>query len=130
MKLAVVAAGAWGTALAIALSARHQVTLWARDPELARDMQARRENRRFLPGFPLPETLRISHDLSAALDGTDLSIVATPLSGLRATVRQLRGSGLLRPLIWVCKGLEAETAKLPHQIVAEELGAQALCGAL
>ena len=87
MKLAVVAAGAWGTALAIALSGRHQVTLWARDPELARDMQACRENRRFLPGFLLPESLRICHDLSAVLDGTELSIVATPLSGLRATVR-------------------------------------------
>ena len=122
MKLAVVAAGAWGTALAIALSGRHQVTLWARDPELARDMQACRENRRFLPGFPLPESLRISHDLSAALDGTDLSIVATPLSGLRATVRQVRESGPPRPLIWVCKGFEPGSGKLPHQVVDEELG--------
>ena len=117
MKIIVLGAGAWGSAVAMSAAqhpAGHAVTLWARDPELARDMQACRENRRFLPGFPLPESLRISHDLSTVLDGTDLSIVATPLSGLRATVRQLRGSGLLRPLIWVCKGFEPGSGQLPH----------------
>ena len=130
MKLTIIAAGAWGTALAIALSGRHRVTLWTREPEVARDMQDTRENRRFLPGFALPESLGIGHDLGAALDDADLTIVAAPLVGLRATLRQLRGAGPLRPLIWVCKGFEPGSGQLPHQVVEEELGDAVPCGVL
>ena len=130
MKLTIIAAGAWGTALAIALSGRHRVTLWTREPEVARDMQDTRENRRFLPGFALPESLGIGHDLGAALDEADLTIVAAPLVGLRATLRQLRGAGPLRPLIWVCKGFEPGSGQLPHQVVEEELGDAVPCGVL
>jgi glycerol-3-phosphate dehydrogenase (NAD(P)+) len=130
MKLTVIAAGAWGTALAIAFSGRHQVTLWTREDDVAQTMRDERENRRFLPGHRLPDALLIGEQFDTAVAGADLLVIATPLAGLRPTVRQLRDSGLLKPLIWVCKGMEAGTAKLPHQIVAEELGAQTLCGAL
>lgn len=122
MKLTVIAAGAWGTSLAIALTGRHQVTLWTREPDVTRGMQELRENRRFLPGFPLPESLRIANDLAIAVNDADLLIIAAPLVGLRATLCQLRESGPLRPLIWVCKGFEPGTGKLPHQVVEEELG--------
>ena len=130
MKLAVIAAGAWGTALAITFSARHQVTLWTREEDVTQEMLARRENLRFLPGFPLPDALRIGTELDAAVADADLLILATPLIGFRSTLRALRASGPVKPIIWVCKGLEAGTAMLPHQVVAEELGEDALCGAL
>jgi glycerol-3-phosphate dehydrogenase (NAD(P)+) len=130
LKLTVIAAGAWGTALAIALSSRHQVTLWTREADVTQDMQATRENRRFLPGFPLPESLLIGVDFTAAVNNADLLIVATPLVGLRATLRQLRDAGPSRPLIWVCKGFEPGSGKLPHQVVAAELGADLACGVL
>jgi glycerol-3-phosphate dehydrogenase (NAD(P)+) len=130
MKITVLGAGAWGTALAIAFSARHTVTLWARQADVRSVLSADRENRRLLPAHPFPETLRIGDDFAAAAAAADLLIVATPISGLRPTLSRLREAGVPRPLIWVCKGLEAETAKLPHQVVAEELGPQALCGAL
>jgi len=130
LKLTIIAAGAWGTALAIALSPRHQVTLWTREPDVTQDMLATRENRRFLPGFPLPESLRVGIDLAAAVNDADLLIVATPLVGLRATLRQLRGSGHVKPLIWVCKGFEPGSGKLPHQVVVEELGEDLACGVL
>ncbi|WP_291992296.1 NAD(P)H-dependent glycerol-3-phosphate dehydrogenase [Candidatus Accumulibacter sp. ACC003] len=130
MKLTVLGAGAWGSALAIAFSARHSVTLWARQPEIRRVLRENRENARFLPGHRFPETLRVAEDFTSALADAELLLIATPLAGLRPTLCLLRDAGLVRPLIWACKGLEAETAKLPHQIVAEELGAQALCGAL
>lgn len=130
MNLTVIAAGAWGTALAIAFSARHRVTLWTREDDVTQVLQVERENRRFLPGHRLPDSLTIGTDFNASVAGADLLVLATPLAGLRPTLRRLRDAGLVRPLIWVCKGLEAETARLPHQIVAEELGAQALCGAL
>lgn len=130
MKITVLGAGAWGTALAIAFSARHTVTLWARKADVRSVLSADRENRRLLPAHHFPETLRIGDDFAAAAATADLLIVATPISGLRPTLCRLREAGVPRPLIWVCKGLEAETAKLPHQVVAEELGPQALCGAL
>jgi len=130
MEITVLGAGAWGTALAIAFSARHTVTLWARKADVRSVLSADRENRRLLPAHLFPETLRIGDDFAAAAATADLLIVATPISGLRPTLCRLREAGVPRPLIWVCKGLEAETAKLPHQVVAEELGPQALCGAL
>jgi glycerol-3-phosphate dehydrogenase (NAD(P)+) len=130
MNLTVIAAGAWGTALAIAFSARHRVTLWTREDDVTQTMQVERENRRFLPGYRLPDSLLIGTDFNASVSDAELLVLATPLAGLRPTLGRLRDAGLVKPLIWVCKGLEAGTAKLPHQIVAEELGEGALCGAL
>ena len=130
MNLTVIAAGAWGTALAITFCARHQVTLWTREEDVTRDLQAHRENRRFLPGYPFPDSLKIATDFKSAVTGADLLIIAAPLVGFRPTLRALREAGEVKPLLWVCKGLEAETALLPHQVVAQELGADVQCGVL
>ncbi|MFZ4534856.1 NAD(P)H-dependent glycerol-3-phosphate dehydrogenase [Propionivibrio sp.] len=130
MNLTVIAAGAWGTALAITFSARHRVTLWTREDDVTQTMLAERENRRFFPGHRLPDALLIGTDFDASVADAELLIFATPLIGFRPTLRRLHEANQVKPLIWVCKGMEAETAKLPHQIVAEELGEDALCGAL
>ena len=130
MKLSVLSAGAWGTALAIAFSARHQVTLWARETEVVAGMRERRENTRFLPGHRLPDSMVIEADFDAAVASADLLIVATPLAGLRASLQKLAIIAPKTPLVWVCKGLEAGTAKLPHAIAAETLPAGAYYGAL
>ena len=129
MRIAVLGAGAWGTALAIAFSRRHEVTLWVRDRAQAAAMQAGRVNARYLPGCTLPDSLGIGSDFSVA-GGSELNLVATPLAGLRATLRQLRAVAPAIPVLWACKGLEASSQLLPHQIVAEELGRTVLCGAL
>ncbi|MBI4989667.1 MAG: NAD(P)-dependent glycerol-3-phosphate dehydrogenase [Rhodocyclales bacterium] len=130
MKIAVLGAGAWGTALAIAFSRRHSVAIWARDAAQAAAMQSSRENARYLPGCTLPETLRIEADFVAAAGASELNVAATPLAGLRDTLRRLRAVAPATPVIWVCKGLEAGSQRLPHQVVAEELGERATCGAL
>ncbi|HNW42393.1 MAG TPA: helix-turn-helix domain-containing protein, partial [Opitutaceae bacterium] len=67
MKITVLGAGAWGTALAIAFSARHTVTLWARKADVRSVLSADRENRRLLPAHLFPETLRIGDDFAAAI---------------------------------------------------------------
>lgn len=121
MKIAVLAAGAWGTALALAFAARHPVTLWAREADLVEEMQAGRENLRFLPGFPFPDALEITGDLQAAVQQAGLILVATPIAGLRPTVKALAAQGVRVPLLWVCKGFEAGSGKLPHQVVQEEM---------
>lgn len=126
MKIAVVGAGAWGTALALAFSGRHDVRLWTWQAEHAKAMNAARENAEFLPGYPFPDGLAVSADSGEILADADLAIVATPMVGLRKTIAMLGGD---LPFLWVCKGLEAGTGLLPHQVV-EQLGIAQPCGAL
>lgn len=123
-------AGAWGTALAIAFAPRHDVVIWAREPEVAADLAGLRENRRFFPGYRLPESVHVVTDFSDALAGAELIVVASSIAGLRATAERLRDLGCRVPLVWVCKGFEAGSGKLPHEVVTEVLGSGAVCGAL
>ncbi|TXG98502.1 MAG: NAD(P)-dependent glycerol-3-phosphate dehydrogenase [Zoogloea sp.] len=129
MRIAVFGAGAWGTALAMAFSRGHDVVLWSRESSEIVALRQDGENRRYLPGVPLPANLHFSADLQQAAQA-DMHLVVTPLAGLRSTARALRMAAPATPLLWACKGLEAGTAKLPHQIVEEELGADAPCGVL
>jgi glycerol-3-phosphate dehydrogenase (NAD(P)+) len=128
-KITVLGAGAWGTAVAIALAARHDVLLWGRNPQQMQEIEAARDNRAYLPGHPLPASLRVSADFDAALahvatsapDETPLLILACPVAGLRPLLEQLRGRSIPN-VVWLCKGFEAGTALLPHQVVAQVLG--------
>lgn len=130
MKIALLGAGAWGTALAIAFAGKHAVTLWSREVDVAADLLKTRENRRFFPGHKLPETVAVSIDFADAVAGAELLVIATPIAGLRPTVELLRALGSTQPVLWVCKGFEAGSGKLPHQVVAEVLGREFVCGAL
>ena len=129
-RIAVFGAGAWGTALAQAFSATHEVCLWGRDAEHLRTLALTRENRRYLPDIRLSDTLRFEADFSRAAQGADLHLVVTPLAGLRDTARALHRLQPGTPLLWACKGLEAGTGRLPHEIVAEELGEGTTSGVL
>lgn len=130
MRIAVLGAGAWGTALSISLSSRHEVTLWARGSAQIAELASRRVNRRYFPDFRLPDTLTLAGNLGAAIEGTDLALIAVPTAGLRETLQRLAALGRAVPVIWACKGFEADSAKLPHQIVEEEYGAIASYGVL
>jgi glycerol-3-phosphate dehydrogenase (NAD(P)+) len=136
MKITVLGAGAWGTALAIALSKRHEVLLWGRNRDAMDAMQRDRENRPYLPGFILPPALQCSASHDAALAHLEsprpadaLLIVASSVSGLRAISNQLVGRTIPN-LVWLCKGLEQDTHLMPHQIVREVLGDALPAGAL
>lgn len=129
MNLAVLGAGAWGTAIAAHLAARHKVTLWARDAALAAALQAGRENSRYLKGVSLPSSLAVGADLDAALRDTHLILAAMATAGLRDTLRRVKGAGSTAPVVWLCKGFEREQALLPHQVCAAELPG-VICGAL
>jgi glycerol-3-phosphate dehydrogenase (NAD(P)+) len=74
--------------------------------------------------------VRVESDLAGAVRSAGLLIAAAPLAGLRDALRRLREAGPDAPLIWVCKGFEPGSGKLPHQVVAEELGEAAVCGVL
>jgi glycerol-3-phosphate dehydrogenase (NAD(P)+) len=113
-SVAVIGAGAWGTALAIqAARAGNDVTLWARDPARAQLMAASRENPR-LAGVRLPELVRVEAALPAAADFT---LLAAPTQYLRTLLGHLPAA--LAPLVVCAKGVEAGTLRLPLEIVAE-----------
>lgn len=128
MHISVYGAGSWGTALAIVLARQGRpVTLWARQAQYAHLMQSQRENHARLPGFPLPEAVSVIADFEAAAQA-DWHIIATPMSALRETVRRLSGYQPQR-VLWLCKGLEADSESLPHQVLQQVLPG-VTCGAL
>lgn len=128
MKIAILGAGAWGTALAINLSSRHQVTLWTNDPQHLVELSAQRLNQRFLPDFKLPETLHLTATIEVAVEFAELVIVVVPVAGFRETLRKIVAMSVTVPIIWGCKGFESQDAKLPHQIAREELPENVPCG--
>ena len=126
MNITVLGAGAWGTALAIHFAKqKHQVCLWARDTEHVLQMKQSRCNERYLDGFQFPAELSLETDLQAAIDATELILIATPVAGLRPTLEKLAGNIVnTTPIMTACKGFEVSTGKLPHQVVADVLPEQ------
>ncbi|MEO5738882.1 MAG: NAD(P)H-dependent glycerol-3-phosphate dehydrogenase, partial [Variovorax sp.] len=124
MKICVLGAGAWGTALAVNVAARHHVTLWARDAAQAARMSATRENARYLPGTPLPAALLVqAGDAASAVLGADLVIIATPMAALRGQLLELRNLSV--PVAWLCKGVEpALGSSQSFGLLAHEIRAQ------
>ncbi len=122
-QVAVLGAGAWGTAIAVALAQRHHVTLWARDAAQVRLLAGAHRNERYLPGIALPASIQVSSDFEAAVAHArhGLVVVATPTAALREIVRRLRTETALAPFVWLCKGFERDTAKLAHEIVRDEI---------
>ena len=128
MKIAVLGAGAWGTALAAAAAPRCSVLLWARDANQAAALASRRRNPRYLPEVELPAALHVTADRAQALaharDG--LTVIATPMAGLREQLAALPDE---RPALWLCKGFEAGSGALGHE-VARQMRPGAACGVL
>ncbi len=129
MKIAILGAGAWGSALAISFSPRHEVTLWSRSREDCESL-ARTRLSRYLPEVALPEAVRIDPDLGHALGEAQIVIIATATSGLRETALAVASIDPSPALLWACKGFESNTRRLPHQIVADALPAARRVGAL
>jgi glycerol-3-phosphate dehydrogenase (NAD(P)+) len=127
VKVAVLGAGAWGTAISCVLSRRLEVRLWARDPERAAEIRETRGNERYLPGIAVPASVSIPDDLAAATAGAELVLAATPVAGLRELLARLRGE---TGVVWLCKGFEEGTGALPHQIAEETLRPGVRFGAL
>ncbi len=129
-KIAVLGAGAWGTALAMNLSERHQVSLWARNAGHVSGMRKARANPLYLGDFRFNDQLAIEDDLSVALHGADLILSVVPTAGFRGILQDIKRLDVTLPIIWAHKGLEPQTAKLPYEVALEELGNSQKWGAL
>ena len=141
MKILVIGAGAWGTAMAISAAThpdKRVVSLWARDPAQAQLMQAERANSRYLPGITFPEPLAVvSGDVMAHAAAADLIVLGTPMAALRQWLGLLKDCSV--PVVWLCKGFEAVPADsaagsyglMAHEVcqqVAPQLQSGALSG--
>ncbi len=129
MKVTILGAGAWGTALAIALAKRHQVLLWGRDSASMQNANLSRQHQ----GFDLPSNMVLSADFNQAIahvnHAPSLLFIGTSVSGLRPLSKALRGYPISN-LVWLCKGLEQDSFLLPHQVVQQELGDVIPCAVL
>jgi len=122
--VAVLGVGSWGTALALLLARNgHTVRLWGHDPQEVAPLRQERENRRYLPGIPFPETLAVGANLETVVAGVDWVLVATPSHAYRATLKRLRSVlPTTAGLAWATKGLEPGSGRFLHEITAEILG--------
>jgi glycerol-3-phosphate dehydrogenase (NAD(P)+) len=121
-RIAVIGAGAWGTALAVSLSARggHNLTLWAHSPDHAAELAETGRNSRYLPGFVLPADIVITSSLAQAIVAADIVLCVTPSQALREIMRQLAPA--LTPnqiLLSASKGIEEKTFLRMSQIISE-----------
>ena len=118
MKIAVLGAGAWGTALAVVLDRNgHEVILWGHDPEHLSQLQEERRNERHLPGVILPESFRYEADLGRAISGAEVPLLADPSRVLRSVAGELKGGA--RKIVTVTKGIEYETGLTMSGVIGE-----------
>ncbi len=124
MKIAVIGAGSWGTALAMQLArGGNQSLLWGRNPDQVALMQTQGSNQRFLPGIPFPKGLQLDDNLQRVLRQADEVLLAVPSHAFAEVLSQLApelrsGQGIA----WACKGLQPGTGRLLHQAAREVLG--------
>lgn len=126
--VAVLGAGAWGTALAKLLAEKgNEVWIWGRPPEVIEDIDKGHRNSRYLPGFELPANLHATGDAERALKGADLVLMGIPSHATRGVLKELaphmpRGV----PLVSATKGIENDSLMLMHQVTLDTLGPEYL----
>ncbi len=123
--VAVVGAGSWGTAVAgLCRHGADDVVLWARRPEVARELRADHTNGRYLPGYVLPDDVRATSDLEEAVSGVDVVVVAVPSHGFRAVLAAAAPFVTAgTPVVSLAKGVEQGTLLRMTEVVAQVLPA-------
>ena len=121
-RIAVIGAGAWGTALAIVAGRRacHQVCLWAYEKDVCASVEKSRTNDPFLPGYPIPPTVRVSNDLKEALAGAEIVVSVMPSHHCRRVFEHM-AQWLLPPMLFVSatKGIENDTLLRMSEVIHE-----------
>jgi len=125
LDIAVLGAGSWGTALALALTRNnHNVTLWGHRAEHVKRMQEDGCNNAYLADFSFPKNLRTAADLEAVTRTHSVFLIVTPSHAFRTTVKALKNFGLDEnaTIIWATKGFDNDGPVLLNQVVDQELG--------
>ena len=122
MKLTVIGAGSWGTAIAGILATKEPTVLWARRPDVAAGINEHRENREYVPGTMLPEGLEATADLASAIAGTDLVVMGVPSHGYRAVLELVAPELATNiPILSLAKGIEQETLMRMTEVTIDVL---------
>lgn len=128
-RLAILGAGSWGTALAIALEPRfEEIGLWAHDGELAREMEGSRENRKYLAGFRLGDRVRVTGELEQCVEGADLVVGVMPSAYCRqvfTSARRAIRTGV--PILSATKGLERGSLERMSRVIGESVPTSPVC---
>jgi len=128
-RIAVLGAGSWGTTLAIVLAENdHAVRLWEFLPEQARALERERENRRFLPGVPIPDRVAVTADVDAALDGAVMVVFVVPSHTVREVAVRVAASARFdrdAVIVNAAKGIEEGTVARMSEVLREALGLDA-----
>ena len=120
MKVAVIGAGSWGTAVAALASANGPTMLWARRPDVAEAINTTHENPRYVEGFELPKTLMATADLRSAVEWADALAVGVPSHGMREALSPVANSiGHSTPIVSLSKGIEQETLMRMTEVIGD-----------
>ena len=122
MRVSVIGAGSWGTAVADLVGTKQPVTLWARRETLTTAINDTRENPEYLPGHPLSDAISATSDLDEALSGADALVMGVPSHGFRSvleTVRDQIASDV--PILSLAKGVEQESLMRMTEVTADVL---------
>jgi glycerol-3-phosphate dehydrogenase (NAD(P)+) len=127
-RAAVIGDGGWGTTIALLLCRNGvETTLWSAFPDQAEEIRTERENRRYLPGVPLPEELQVTADPFSAGKDVDVAFSVVPTQFLRGAAERFEDAlGGEVPLVSATKGIEIETFRTPGAILREVLGERSL----
>ena len=129
-RVAVVGAGSWGTTLAALLAKNgHEVVLWAREPDVVQQITDGHENQRFLPGIQLPDTLRATGDLAAALSRAEVAVNVVPSQFAGRVIADAAphvGEGC--QLVSASKGIETATLRRMDEVLMDALGERRMKG--
>jgi glycerol-3-phosphate dehydrogenase (NAD(P)+) len=121
MKVAVIGAGAWGTALAIQAAKAYPVKLWARDSGHISGMKKARSNPKYLGDFTFPDHLELTASLDEAVLTSDVIISSVPTSAFAEIIQNIQSIDSAKQIIWTNKGLETNSSLFPHEIIHDHL---------
>ena len=132
MRIAVIGAGSWGTAVSWLLGSKgYDVTVWAREQEIADGINQFHRNPTYLPDVELPDSVAATHDIEEAVSGAGAVVMVTPSVGVRATAEAMAPYLSKNvPVVILSKGVEGGTSLLMTEIIAEVFGNDARIAAL
>jgi len=124
LKISVVGAGSWGTAISALLARKgHDVFIWARDPQVAGKINQNNQNPRYLTKLILPKNITASSDLAEVMSGSSLLVLAIPTHAMRSLMKQIKEHlSLEMPILSLAKGLEVESKLRMSEVIKEETG--------
>lgn len=123
MRISVLGAGSWGTALAVLLCNNgHEVTLWSIDQREVAMIDEKREQVEKLPGVQIPDRIAVSNDLESSMAGRELLVLAVPSIYVRSTARMMQSYAEEGQMIVnVAKGIEEETLMNMTDVIEDEI---------